>query len=269
MTARSALKRLLPQPILDLRLSWIRWQQRRGERRAFHMTGGKIVAGPFRGLKFVADAGGIPLAPKLFGTYEKEIQPFLQDAIADGVDVVVNIGAGEGYYVACMLMHLPDARAVAFETDPARQRLIGELMQLNGMADRVEILGECDAAALRAALETAHHPLVLCDIEGGENEVIDPELVPVLRDADMIVEVHDFIVPGTGDRLRERFADTHEIDSVTSRPRTVDDAPESPRWRSQQVVEMLWERRPCEMEWLRLRAWSRRSGSPTSGRSSG
>jgi len=264
VSAKALLKRLLPQPILNLRLSWIRWQQRRGEQRAFRMTGGRIVAGPFRGLKFVADAGGIPLAPKLFGTYEKEIQPFLEDAIADGVDVVINIGAGEGYYVACMLMHLPTARAVAFETDPARQRLIGELMRLNGIADRVEILGECDAPALRAALETAHHPLVLCDIEGGENDVIDPERVPHLRAADMVVEVHDFIVPGTGDRMRERFEATHEIDSVMSRARTLEDVPDSPRWRPEQVVELLWERRPCEMEWLRMRARTRMSERQTS-----
>lgn len=269
MTLGAVLKRLLPQPILDLRLSWIRRRLRRGEQRAFRMTGGKIVAGPFRGLKFIADSGGIPLAPKLFGTYEKEIQPFLEDAIADGVDLVINIGAGEGYYVAAMLMHLPEARAVAFETDPNRRRLIGELMQLNGMAERVEIRGECDAAALRGALETAHHALVLCDIEGGENEVIDPERVPGLRDADMVVEVHDFIVPGTGDRLRQRFGKTHRIDAVISQPRTADDVPDSPRWRAEQVIELLSERRPCEMEWMRMRARSRMSERQPSGGDSG
>jgi len=249
---KSTIKALLPQPVLDARLAWIRRRQRQGEKRAFRMTGGRIVAGPFEGLRMVPDAGGIPLAPKLFGTYEQEIYPFLEDSIAAKVDLVVNIGAGEGYYVAGMLMRLPQARAVAFESDGNRRRLIAELVDLNDIEDRVEIAGHCDASSLRAALDASLHTLILCDIEGGERELIDPELVPGLRRCDAIVELHDFLVPGIEETLRERFVATHRIDSVSTRPRTVADVPSSPRWRPEQVVPLLSERRPCEMQWMRL-----------------
>ena len=250
---KSAIKALLPQPVLDARLAWIRRRLRQGEKRAFRMTGGRVVAGPFEGLEMVSDAGGIPLAPKLFGTYEQEIHPFLEDSIAAGVDLVVNIGAGEGYYVAGMLMRLPRARAVAFESDANRRRLIDELIGLNGIEDRVEIAGHCDAASLQAALDPSRHALILCDIEGGELELIDPALVPGLRRCDAIVELHDFLVPGIETTLRKRFAGTHRVDSVSTRPRTVADVPSSPRWRPEQVVPLLSERRPCAMQWLRLR----------------
>ncbi len=197
---KSAIKALLPRPILDARLAWIRRRQRTGEKRAFRMTDGRVVAGPFEGLKMVSDAGGIPLAPKLFGTYEKEIHPFLEASIVADVDLVVNIGAGEGYYAAGMLMRLPRARAVAFESDENRRRLIAELAGLNGIEDRVEIRGHCDAPSLQAALDTGRRALILRDIEGGERELIDPELVPGLRSTDAIVELHDFVVPLLSER---------------------------------------------------------------------
>ena len=252
LSMKSTIKALLPQPVLDARRAWIRRRQRQGEKRAFRMTRGRVVAGPFEGLRMVPDAGGIPLAPKLFGTYEQEIHPFLEDSIAAEVDLVVNIGGGEGYYAAGMLMRLPQARAVAFESDSNRRRLIAELVDRNDIEDRVEIVGHCDSSSLRAALDASLHALILCDIEGGERELIDPELVPELRRCDAIVELHDFLVPGIGETLRERFR-CHRIDSVSTRPRTVADVPSSPRWRPEQVVPLLSERRPCEMQWMRLR----------------
>ena len=36
----------------------------------YRKTGGRIIAGPFTGLRFVYDSDGIPLGPKLLGTYE-------------------------------------------------------------------------------------------------------------------------------------------------------------------------------------------------------
>ena len=145
------------------------------------------------------------------------------------------------------------ARAVAFESDAERRRLIEELIGLNGIEDRVEIGGHCDAASLQAALDASRYALILCDIEGGELELIDPALVPGLRRCDAIVELHDFLVPGIEETLRERFVATHRIDSVSTRPRTTADVPSSRRWRPEQVVALLSERRPCDMQWLRLR----------------
>lgn len=253
---RATIKTLLPKPVLDLRLAWIRCRQRQGEKRAYRLTGGQIVSGPFAGLRMVAETGGIPLAPALFGTYEMEIHPFLEQAITSGFDLVINIGAGQGYYSAGLLMRLPEARAVAFESDPERRRLIGEVSALNGLGDRTEVEGHCDAASLQSAIESGRRVLIICDIESGERDLLDPVEVPGLRDSDVIVELHDFLVPGTGELIRRRFSPTHEIESAFSRPRTADDAPASERWRADRVAPLLSERRPCKMEWL----WLRRPG---------
>lgn len=95
--------------------------------------------------------------------------------------------------------------------------------------------------------------LIICGIESGERDLLDPVKVPGLRESGMIVELHDFLVPGTGELIRRRFAPTHEIESAFSRLRTADDVPGSDRWQSDRVAPLLSERRPCKMEWLWLR----------------
>jgi hypothetical protein len=62
---------------------------------------------------------------------------------------------------------------------------------------------------------------VLCDVEGEEQQLLDPLTVPSLRTALVLVETHDFIRPGITEELRRRFAPTHEIQCLwqTSRSR--------------------------------------------------
>ena len=74
---------------------------------------------------------------------------------------------------------------------------------------------------------------VLIDVEGAEIALLDPAKVPPLRDATILVETHDLLVPGCRDTIARRFAATHVIEEVTTSTRTLDDFPPSlaPRWR--------------------------------------
>ena len=56
--------------------------------------------------------------------------------------------------------------------------------------------------------------LVLCDIEGAERELLDPEAAPALRGMDLIVESHDCVAAGTTRLLTARFQSTHAITVV-------------------------------------------------------
>ena len=54
----------------------------------------------------------------------------------------------------------------------------------------------------------------MCDIEGAERELLDPEQYPALRRMDVIVELHDCLVPGLSQLIPERFAASHDITLV-------------------------------------------------------
>jgi hypothetical protein len=53
--------------------------------------------------------------------------------------------------------------------------------------------------------------LIIADIEGAEDDILQPALSPSLSSMSLIVETHDFIRPGALLRLTERFQSTHDI----------------------------------------------------------
>ena len=73
--------------------------------------------------------------------------------------------------------------------------------------------GFCDPAWLRRNL--LPNSLVLSDCEGFEGELF-ATAAPALDSATLLVEVHDMFVPGVSDRLRRRFAGTHDITATAS-----------------------------------------------------
>ena len=52
---------------------------------------------------------------------------------------------------------------------------------------------------------------MLCDIEGAERELLDPQVSPALKGMDVIVESHECLIPGITQLLIERFKDNHQI----------------------------------------------------------
>jgi hypothetical protein len=77
---------------------------------------------------------------------------------------------------------------------------------------------------LRDALQTG--ALVVCDCDGCEREILDPEAVPQLRSRLLIVEAHELLGEGITPTLRARFEPSHHVIGVPSQPRYVDDFPQ-------------------------------------------
>jgi hypothetical protein len=219
------------------------------------LLGWQVLAGPFRGLRYVPEAIGSVHAPKLLGTYESELHPHIEALVTRKPDVIINVGAGEGYYAVGLARRLKHARIIAFEADPRGQELTGRVAALNGVAPRVEVRGLCAVADLSLALRGAGRPAVVVDAEGAEGEILDPARAPGLARAVILVEVHDFISSALGDLLLRRFAATHRHEEVWSRPRTARDLPGLARlaalspWRDQ-AVRAMDEQRPGPMRWF-------------------
>lgn len=221
------------------------------------VIGWRVLAGPFRGLRYVPEAVGSVHAPKLLGTYECELRPQVEALIARAPDVIVNIGAGEGYYAVGLARRLPHTRVLAFEADARGRDLTARVAALNGVGDRVAVHGLCAVADLIAALRGTERPVVVIDAEGAEQPLLDPVQTPDLARCAILVEVHDFILPEIGDLLQRRFALTHRRQEIWSEPRTARDLPGFTRlaalspWR-RQAVHAMDEQRPGRMRWFWL-----------------
>jgi hypothetical protein len=165
------------------------------DRRVRDGFGSTIVAGPFAGLAYrTGPLGAVDLlAPKLLGLYEQELHPAIEELVAARPGLVVDVGAAEGHYVVGLARRLPAARLVGFETREDQRSHLLHIAQHNGVGDRVDARGLADAAALAEVLVPG--AWLVCDCEGGEVELLDPDRVPVLRDVAMVVEAHDLLVP--------------------------------------------------------------------------
>lgn len=183
-------------------------------------------AGPFAGFAY-PDWGLAQVdlfAPKLIGSFERELHAAVEQAIGERPAIVVNVGAAEGYYAVGLALRLPGARVVAFEADDRHHAALVAIAELNGVHDRIELRGACSTDSLQEALFA--RSLVVCDCDGCELPLLDPELVPDLQSSTIIVEAHDLLVAGVTPTLHERFEPTHDIEDVPTQPRYVDDFPE-------------------------------------------
>jgi hypothetical protein len=166
----------------------------------------------------------------------------------------VDIGAAEGYYAVGFARRLPRARIIAFEMEPRGQTALHEMALLNSVSDRIEVRGKCEASDLAAVLKQDAGPVVICDVEGYEQCLLDPKTVPALARTTILVELHEFLVPKIAETLTDRFATTHRITRVWQEPRTRAEFP----WRTMGTSLLprsyldwaVSEWRPARMAWL-------------------
>jgi hypothetical protein len=225
--------------------------------RSIERLGGGVCGGPFRGMKGVQDRqGGVGLLfPMLLGTFERELHTVLETALQIPFKRVVNVGAREGYYAIGLARRLPGAKVIAFEAELEGQQFISKLASLNGVCSRIEVLGWCGPAELKASLTGAEKCLVVCDVEGYEDVLMDPVAVPLLRRSWLLIEEHEQAAPTIGKALERRFSPSHRIMRIWQEPRTVHDYPLNPilKWLpTQSWRPFLNEQRRYRMSWLWL-----------------
>ena len=217
--------------------------------------GWRVQGGPFRGLHYVDDSICSALAPKILGTYERELAPWIEAMLREPFDLVINVGAAEGYY-AVGFAQRGGVSVVAFEAEAAGRELIARLAARNGVAGRVEVAGACAPANLRHHLAGAARPLVIVDVEGYEATLLEPAAVPDLRRATILVELHEDARP-MAELLGARFRASHDIAEEQARPRVWADLPRSARVLGlaarARFLAAMDEHRPAGMRWWLLR----------------
>lgn len=222
-------------------------------------VGDKVHSGVFRGLflanKHVAAAG----IPTLLGTYEKEIESYFSATFLEKYNLFIDIGAGEGYFANGVLKNQLKINCLAFEQNPAGRDLIFENAKLNGFENRMTIKGSAEPSALNQTLENNEHKniLILVDVEGYEEVLLNPITSPLLIKTDIIVEVHECFKFGLEKLIKERFESSHKIQIVSAKKRELKDFPiPTSFWRKflfkKYIVHLMGEGRPVGMKWFIL-----------------
>lgn len=216
---------------------------------------GTIVwQGPLKGLDFLShSAEGCHIA-KLLGCYEQPLQPYIEQAIGRPYSAVINIGCAEGYYAVGLARRMLNTHIYAYDVNPIAQENCIKLSEKNGMRGRVSVSAMFKPEDF--ATFSNHKTLILCDIEGGERDLLDPNLAPALRAMDLIVESHDCQIAGISKLLIERFSASHTIQLISDNGlRTLD---QEPAWFTQlaHIDQLLatWEWRSGPTPWLVMQA---------------
>ena len=114
----------------------------------------------------------------------------------------------------------------------------------------MSIHGECAPATLAGFPEQG--VVLLSDCEGYERTLLDPALAPRLARWPILVELHDFLDPSISQTITERFAATHEIETIEGEQRDADRMPELAFMSRRARKAVLSERRPGPMRWARM-----------------
>lgn len=213
----------------------------------------KVLSGPFEGMSWEPAAAGGAWFPKIIGTYEKELHPAILEFSKTHFDVLANIGSSDGYFAIGLARLCSLKNCCVYDTDSFALSCLRKNAKKNGLKISLKFRSSCSATLLAEDLQTYHTPLIFCDCDGAEIEILNPEICRPLRKSTILVEVHDLPPPGKiGDLLRDRFRSTHRITSIRSTPRAVVDLPSAAAVLEQDWPAALDEERATTMEWLLL-----------------
>ena len=212
--------------------------------------------GPFAGMVYAVAASEGAAAARMLGLYESSLVPVIEGIVARAYPLVIDVGCAEGYYAVGLARRMPGARVLARDMDATARDRCAALARANGVADRVEVGGAFAPADF--AIARGQDTVVICDIEGAEEDLLNPAAAPGLLHADILVECHDGFRPGLSDRIAARFAPTHDVRRIG---RAVSDAG-LPEWMETlsdlDRLLALWEWRAGPTPWLWMTRKDRR-----------
>jgi hypothetical protein len=156
--------------------------------RYVELYGTVVRYGPFAGLEYPLEATlGRHVLPKLLGTYESELHPLIAWIANRRYDCVIDIGSAEGYY-AVGLARLLKVPVYAFDPEPIERNLCLRMARLNGVA---ELINPNQLFTAQDVIRFADkRALVISDCEGFESNIFTETTVPLMRNWDVLIELH-------------------------------------------------------------------------------
>ena len=178
-----------------------------------------IQKGPFHGMRYFDEPVWGSITPKWLGSYEAELHGVIAEVHSIPYDTIIDIGSAEGYYAVGLALLHQRARILAFDTDFISRGQTRRLGLLNGVEQRLQLGARCRHEDINRL--SSGRTLVVCDIEGGEADLLNPTLAPALLQSDILVEVHedDETSRSVESLLEDRFQDSHRLIRIAAESR--------------------------------------------------
>jgi len=218
---------------------------------------GIVRHGPFRGLQYPELSSiGSALYPKLLGSYESELHPWMREICEAGYSEIIDVGCAEGYYAVGLARNLPRARVYAYDIQPSAQQRCAHFAAANQVAHRLSVRA-CFTANELLGIVVRQRGLIICDCEGAEARIFTEQSIHQFAAWDLLIETHDFLDINISTRLIALFQNTHNIRTLAS----IDDIQKAKTYNYPELSSfdldtrraILAECRPAIMEWLFLK----------------
>jgi hypothetical protein len=166
---------------------------------------------------------------------------------------IIDIGAGEGYYAVGLAGRMPNAEIFAFDVNEQAIELCKTMATVNHVDHRIIFKTECTLEKL-AQFEFSEQKrgFILCDCEGCELDILNPQILPNLKFCDLLVEVHDFSPFGSTsyEILYSMFSGTHLICPINIKQRDPNLFPELKDFSESEKISIIAEHRKYSVGWL-------------------
>jgi hypothetical protein len=145
---------------------------------------------------------------------------------------------------------------VAYEMDRSRADVFRKYRRLNDLEKRPSCTELALSTRSNVTFAESEDSFVIMDVEGAEDVLLDPARALGLGRAEIIVELHEHLVPGVTERLRARFNESHEQVLLQDEADPID--PRMIGWLLQRQLfrgvldRMMEDGREPMMSWLHL-----------------
>lgn len=237
-----------PEQLNNVLRHLAKWRAKLIHNTVVQKTGHIVKNGPFAGMHYGVGATEGGSVPRLLGGYEAGLAPIIDQIVESAPDLIIDAGCAEGYNAVGLARRIPTATVWARDANRKAITTCNELAKLNGVADRVQTGGILVHGDFDICLR--HRTVVICDIEGAEIDLLDPNRAKGLLAADILVECHPHADPHVVEILQTRFAKTHNIQEIGRKI----DTGSLPKWMDSSSdldrLLALWEWRSMATPWL-------------------
>src|SRR5437879_12341816 len=130
----------------------------------------------------------------MIGSYEAELSKLFESLIVKQFSRLIDIGCAEGFYAVGFAIRCPNIHVIAVDALKEAGERLRRLACANGVNGRIEFHRFVSSKSLGRFMDSS--TLILMDCEGAELGLLDPRAQEKLREAEIVVEVHDFVKPG-------------------------------------------------------------------------
>ena len=213
--------------------------------------------GPFENMQLAEKVwwGGGDAIPKILGTYERHIQDYLVSLKDKVQGPFIDIGAADGYFALGVLVGGLFDKTYAFEISEQGQEVLRNNAKQNGVVDNISVSGEANYDSLKVLVEKYESAAVLIDIESGEFDLLDDNMLDLLSRFYVIIEIHDRFSdegPELKLALARRASDYFDVSFKVPINAPYCDFEELAHFSDNQRLLAFSENRRSSMEWMIL-----------------